>query len=654
MFRKTVYCALPLLALGLRAEGELTPAAPTPPPMIALPESAAFQTKAATQFSIGNPTDEEQLFLEYINRARANPNAEALRLANTTDPLVLNPISQFGVDLQEMIAQFASLPPAPPLSFDAKLMAAAAGHNQFLFDTAQQSHTGADGIDLLGRIMATAYPIRNAGENVYSYAKSVWMGHAGFQIDWGNGPFGMQTPPGHRLNVHSTVFTEVGINVITGSNSVDGRTVGPMLVTQDFGRPQTLRTFVTGVAYYDLNGNNFYDLGEGMGGVTITVDGGASFAVTSASGGYSVPVTAGGSYVVRFNAPNLAEHARAVSLNGANSLKLDLALPYTAPNITGPASPVVGIANTYTISPIAGANDYKARVRTTAPAPLEGAEASVSHLQFATTGGYAPVTDLAFASGTKAFHLAHPTSDRQLITFADDFYVAPGGRIDFQSRLGVATPTQIARVEASSDGGQNWTVIHEQAGVVNGGTDTSERTFTLRSASLAAFTGKFVKVRFAYDVSGLRYSSTDARYGWYIDDIAFINANKVASTVTITAGASGRVEFVPPAIGTYVMDAQPMNLARALPPTTAIALNSQANTRATLDRGITVARGTVTMQFDRTAAGGTSFVLQSASDPAASQWDIETNANFTTADGNRFIVTVPANGARRFYRVRSN
>src|SRR5215208_4318672 len=38
------------------------------------------------QYSIGQPTDEEQLYLEFINRARANPPAEGARLAATADP----------------------------------------------------------------------------------------------------------------------------------------------------------------------------------------------------------------------------------------------------------------------------------------------------------------------------------------------------------------------------------------------------------------------------------------------------------------------------------------------------------------------------------------------------------------------------------------
>ena len=50
--------------------------------------SMAAQSEAATPttlYSFGQPTDEDQLYLELINRARANPTAEGLRLATSTD-----------------------------------------------------------------------------------------------------------------------------------------------------------------------------------------------------------------------------------------------------------------------------------------------------------------------------------------------------------------------------------------------------------------------------------------------------------------------------------------------------------------------------------------------------------------------------------------
>src|SRR5260370_14988209 len=80
-------------------------------------------------YSIGQPTDEEQLYLEYINRSRANPPAEGARLASTTDPDVLSAYSYFGVDLGLLQAQFNTIPAAPPLAINAQLLASARLHS---------------------------------------------------------------------------------------------------------------------------------------------------------------------------------------------------------------------------------------------------------------------------------------------------------------------------------------------------------------------------------------------------------------------------------------------------------------------------------------------------------------------------------------------
>src|SRR4051794_30249049 len=84
------------------AQAEPTPAlgpilhAPPPAPPIehATGETNAVENthgpKGSTLYSIGQPTDEEQLYLEFLNRMRANPTAEGQRLAATTDSDVLS------------------------------------------------------------------------------------------------------------------------------------------------------------------------------------------------------------------------------------------------------------------------------------------------------------------------------------------------------------------------------------------------------------------------------------------------------------------------------------------------------------------------------------------------------------------------------------
>jgi len=269
-------------------------APPTPPAIehrqavqSSIPPPPDF-TAQTTLYSIGTPTDEEQYYLELINRARANPTAEGLMLAATTHPSVLSAIAQFSVNLNMMKAEFDALPVRPPLAMNEKLTNAARGHTQYQFDNAIQEHTGSGGSDPGDRVNDAGYAFSSVGESVFSYAKDVFHGHAGFQIDWGTGGTGgMQDGRGHRMNNHGN-FREVGIGVLFGTktNPTTLKVVGPQLVTQNFASANpNNQAFVTGVAYYDVNGNSFYDLGEGIGGLTVNVNGSTFHAVTANSGG---------------------------------------------------------------------------------------------------------------------------------------------------------------------------------------------------------------------------------------------------------------------------------------------------------------------------------------------------------------------------------
>lgn len=165
------------------------PQSPPPPPPVVSRNivRAADITILSGQslYSIGSPTDEEQYYVELINRARSNPAAEGLRLANTSDPDVLSAISSFGVDLGMMQTEFNAIAVAPPVSINAALTNGARGHSDWMFANATQSHTGSGGSSPGTRMTNAGYTWTTYGESIFSFAKSVFYGHAGFQIDWG-------------------------------------------------------------------------------------------------------------------------------------------------------------------------------------------------------------------------------------------------------------------------------------------------------------------------------------------------------------------------------------------------------------------------------------------------------------------------------------
>jgi uncharacterized protein YkwD len=353
--RSRIFFALAFFACATIARAQVAP--PTAPPVIsAAPFSIETPESATAQlYSIGDPTNEEQYYLELINRARANPTAEGLRLATTTDSNVLNAYSAFGVNLVLMQAQFALIPPAPPLSMNATLTTAARAHSLNMLQNNYQGHSGPDG-SLTTRLQSYTSGANgwSIGENVYAYCKSVWYGHAGFEVDWGGSVLngGMQSPPGHRQNIHSTTLREVGIGVVLGSNGGSGG-VGPQLVTQDFGMVGGLPPFVTGVVYRDLNNNGFYEPGEGVGGVTVTVSNTNTYAVTASSGGYSVPVPGSGNYTVTFSGGSVPANQKSVSVSNGENVKSDYVVTGSAtptPTPTATPTPPAGPARLANIS----------------------------------------------------------------------------------------------------------------------------------------------------------------------------------------------------------------------------------------------------------------------------------------------------------------
>jgi hypothetical protein len=196
-----------------------------------------------------------------------------------------------------------------------------------------QGHSGPDG-SITTRLAAYTSGANgwSIGENVYAYSKSVWYGHAGFEVDWGGNALtgGMQSPPGHRQNIHNPAFREAGVGVVLGNNG--GNTgVGPQLVTQDFGTLGGLSPFVTGVVYRDLNSNGFYDPGEGVGGVTVTIANVSSYAVSASSGGFSVPVPGSGDYTVTFSGGSVPTIQKAVSVMNGQNVKADYVVTDSAP-----------------------------------------------------------------------------------------------------------------------------------------------------------------------------------------------------------------------------------------------------------------------------------------------------------------------------------
>lgn len=356
-----------------------------------------------TLYSIGQPTDEEQLYLEYINRSRANPTAEGVRLASATDPDVLAGYAYFGVNLTMMTNQFATNPPVPPLAFNSKLIDAARWHSGDMFTNMYQSHGQTNGSvarDPGQRMNYKGYTWSTWGENIHSYAKNVAYGHTALNVDWGLEPGGMNNPPGYRNNIHNGNFREIGIGVFNGVNG----SVGPQLVTQDIATQPGARPFVTGVVYYDLDGDNSYGLGEGIGGVTVAVDNSPYYAISANSGGFSVLVTTNGNYTVVFSGAGFSSNTVILSITNQRNAKIDFVPVYSPPFISGPAPAILNYSNLYSFTVVGGATNYQwLQAQLWAYSAVEGAESGLTNVTVISSPGYSVQDTNVAASGNYSF-----------------------------------------------------------------------------------------------------------------------------------------------------------------------------------------------------------------------------------------------------------
>ena len=652
----------PHLAAGPSpVSGPRPQAPPTAPPIHhldtpPLPAGPGPKPLGVTPYSIGQPTDEEQLYLEYLNRMRANPTAEGQRLAVSTDPNVLAAYSQFGVNLSLMQSEFATNPPVPPLAMNADLIAAARWHSGDMFTNQYQGHYQTNGTMVLDpgqRMAANSYQAFAWGENVFSYSHNVPFGHAGFAVDWGGSPLtgGMQNPPGHRDNMLSADFREVGVGVVDGVNG----SVGPQLVTQDFGSQGSATAFITGVVYYDFNGNGFYDLGEGIGGVTVNTPGSTYYAVTANSGGYAIPVSANGNYPLTFTAPGMSNQA-SVAVSSLHNVKVDQVLSYSPPALSGPQPAVLNQANTYTFTPVPGATAYQWLQAALAPFTLlEGAETGLGNVTVVSSPGYSVITTDRAASGTHSFNLVHAQATDQIITLNPLLLVSATSQLSFAEMLSYALANEVAKAQISADGGQTWQTLWSKPG--NDGSVPVDSSFLNQSISLSAYSGQVVQVRFVYAFSSGSYFPGPTGVGLYLDNIAVSNAQQVTGSVTNNVSSGTSFSFTPTAITNYLLAVRPQIGTRTLAwgPAVQVGVAVAAPLIQLVSQPV-VSSGQV--QIDFTVGNykpGMTFQLLKSSDLQMT-WTADSSAKLDILVANsKFRFTSSSGGAQRlFFKVKSN
>ena len=341
------------------------------------------------------PTVAAQYELALINRARANPLAEVARLANAGEWNGHTPDLNEGLNPGTI-----SSDPKPPLAMNPNLVDAANKHSQWMIANQNFNHDeGAVGFQ--AREVAAGYvfgPGGTGSENIGELTATdptgqALEGEAGFFCDG----FNVLPGRGHREALMNPGLNEVGVGFVNGSIEMANG-----VVTEDFGNANT-GVFLCGVTINDVNQNQFYDPGEGLGGVTITAtrtSDNAVFTTTSwAAGGYSLKL-APGQYRVTASGGGIGSPAARTVMIGATNVESDffaaVAPPTTptAPTITTqPTSQTIAIGNPATFAAAVNAN------------PPVTAQWQVSR-----NGG--PFTNVATGNATGLVYTFTPTADQ--------------------------------------------------------------------------------------------------------------------------------------------------------------------------------------------------------------------------------------------------
>jgi len=327
-------CILTATATALAADADTLSS--EPPSRFLAPAAAttprALLPRTVTVWNAGADSADEQYVLEVINRARANPTAEGVRL---------------GIDITEGLSPSvaAEVGPRPPLALSSILLGTARAHSQDMWTNNYFAHNDLSGNSPFTRMTNAGYDWQVASENIAAATfETPEQLEDLLMIDAG------VSGRGHRvdlLDIHAPPYTrEVGNGFFAGSPA-DASGFADFL-TQDFGATAGSAPFVVGVVYNDLNHNGFYDVGEGIGGITVTIDQGAYSGVTGAAGGYAFPATVSGTRTLTFTGTGLGGTVVKTVTIGTDNVKVDALKSEATATTTGTSTATSGTSTATT------------------------------------------------------------------------------------------------------------------------------------------------------------------------------------------------------------------------------------------------------------------------------------------------------------------
>jgi hypothetical protein len=339
----------------------------------------------------------------------------------------------------------------------------------------------------------------------------------------------------------------------------------------------------------------------------------------------------------------------------------DPAVPGTdffSPIISGTNRPSVNANNTYTCTPVLDPNvtGYQWLTSQSTNGNLfDGAEGGLVNFTATTTPGYSVITNVAGGSGSFSFYLAMPAATDQILQLNELLFPATNTTVTFKSMLGYATTNQIAKVQATTNGGTTWQDIYSQ--ISSGG--AGGFSFATRSLSLSNYAGTPTLLRFNYhfNTNGNGSISNQIRtsppVGWFLDNIVVTNTSQLINLVT-NSTASTNFTFTPTQATNYNIEARaliftqfpldfgPVKQVAAIVGPPVIALGAPV-----------ISGGQVQLNFTVTSGPASTFHLLQTTNLTA-KWTTNSTATFTTnIPGSSYRFTTTNGSVARFYRIQS-
>ncbi len=250
-----------------------------------------------------DPTGAEQELMQLTNRIRTDPRGEFSRLFTSAAPLTSrDPIFQLELDFFQVSGttlrnELAALTAVPPLAWNEEIVEFAQAHNAAMINSTPPRQFHSNSTSRRQALLDAGVNLRMVtgelvtSENVFGSAKSTMHLYAGYIVDWGPGPEGMQPNRPHRVAFMNDDFEQLG-HAITGFS---GANFGPLVNTQLFANIQNPPVMVVGAVFEDKNNSSWYEAGEGIRQPTIEFVGAAgTFRTTGfTAGGYQIELPAG-------------------------------------------------------------------------------------------------------------------------------------------------------------------------------------------------------------------------------------------------------------------------------------------------------------------------------------------------------------------------